>query len=578
MAVASTSGRGRLFSYAFAESWRTMSYRLRASPIYHFRYSARVPDRLLIAPTDLRTSDATVAADIYAGRFILSRTMVETGGASVFYVMPPNDEWGRALHSFSWLRHLRASDIALARDAARALITDWMRYSGRSRVAFEPEVIAKRISSWLAQSPMILDGCDYPFFRRFMRSLTRQVHELRRIAPLAPAGLPRLRTMVALSSAALSMVDRERFVKQAARWLDAELIRQVLPDGGHITRSPGAVLSLLTDLLPVRQAFTARGIQPSRTLIAAIDRMMPMLRFFRHGDGNFARFNGMGDTPSDLVATVLAYDDARGNPLANAPHSGYQRLTGGPSLVIVDTGPPPPIAVSAEAHAGCLSFEMSVGRQPMIINCGQPGPGARLRRLSRTTAAHSTATVNETSSCRFLTGPGLGDRLGEIIISGPTTVSVERGQQEGGSVVVARHDGYVERYGIMHERRLKLSATGDRLEGSDSFTTPSGKPIGRSGKDSFAIRFHLHPSVVASRREGGRVIELALPEGEVWGFEVASGEAVLEESVLLSEVRGAQQTSQIVVYGRPQNTPSTAWRFRRVGLRGRTRLPDQDES
>ena len=47
--------------------------------------------------------------------------------------------------------------------------------------------------------------------------------------------------------------------------------------------------------------------------------MMPMLRFFRHGDGNFALFNGMGPTQADLLTTILAYDDARGAPLANAP-------------------------------------------------------------------------------------------------------------------------------------------------------------------------------------------------------------------------------------------------------------------
>ena len=57
--------------------------------------------------------------------------------------------------------------------------------------------------------------------------------------------------------------------------------------------------------------------------------MMPMLRFFRHGDGSFALFNGMGPTPPDLLATILAYDDARGAPVANAPHSGYQRVEAG---------------------------------------------------------------------------------------------------------------------------------------------------------------------------------------------------------------------------------------------------------
>ena len=61
--------------------------------------------------------------------------------------------------------------------------------------------------------------------------------------------------------------------------------------------------------------FAARNLPPPAALNNAIDRMMPMLRFFRHGDGNFALFNGMGPTPVDLLATVLAYDDARGAPV-----------------------------------------------------------------------------------------------------------------------------------------------------------------------------------------------------------------------------------------------------------------------
>ena len=99
--------------------------------------------------------------------------------------------------------------------------------------------------------------------------------------------------MIALAAAALSMADQPRFLKQATRWLDLELVRQILPDGGHVSRNPGAILEILVDLLPLRQAFTARGMQPSRILLSAIDRMMPMLRFFRQGDGSFAHFNGM---------------------------------------------------------------------------------------------------------------------------------------------------------------------------------------------------------------------------------------------------------------------------------------------
>ena len=53
---------------------------------------------------------------------------------------------------------------------------------------------------------------------------------------------------------------------------------------------------------------------------------MPMLRFFRTGDGTLARFNGGGPTPTDALATVLAYDDVEGAPVRAATNSGYVRL------------------------------------------------------------------------------------------------------------------------------------------------------------------------------------------------------------------------------------------------------------
>ena len=41
-------------------------------------------DRLIIAPHDLRTADATRAAEIYAGRFVFAGKIVTCHGRSVF--------------------------------------------------------------------------------------------------------------------------------------------------------------------------------------------------------------------------------------------------------------------------------------------------------------------------------------------------------------------------------------------------------------------------------------------------------------------------------------------------------------
>ena len=573
MAIGSASRPGRQMRFAFGAAARALAFRLHGSVLYRWRYAGTMPERLLIAPIDLRTADPTVALDIYAGRWVFSGDGVDVTGFSVFDTMPPSEDWSRQLHAFGWLRHLRASDMALSRSNARSLVEEWIRFSRHhDRIAWDPEVVARRLIAWLAQTPLILDGADFNFYRRFMRSLTRQTRYLRRVAHDGAPGLPRLRIMIALASVALSMPDQPRFLKQASRWLDLELVAQVLPDGGHVSRNPGAILDALIDLLPLRQAFTARGIQPSRILISAIDRMMPMLRFFRQGDGSFTHFNGMGDTATDQLATVLAYDDTRGALPNNAPHSGYQRVDAAGTTVVVDSGRPPPTNYSVSAHAGCLSFELSVGRQRLIANCGIPRPGATsLRRLARTTAAHSTVTINDSSSCRFLTRGVIGEVIGEPIVAGPTRIDVERRTAAGATVLALRHNGYVERYRIVHERQLTLSDAGDRLEGVDRFVSPSGNPPNKGGKDTFAIRFHLHPNVRASIVDNSRAVLMELPDGESWEFETNGAEVAIEESIYLSDTRGNRATEQIVVYGRIQQTTNVAWHLHRTALGGSRR-------
>jgi uncharacterized heparinase superfamily protein len=310
-------------------------------------------------------------------------------------------------------------------------------------------------------------------------------------------------------------------------------------------------------------------MQPSRILVSAIDRMMPMLRFFRMSDGSFAHFNGMGDTATDQLAAVLAYDDVRATLPVNAPHSGYQRIEATGTVIVIDAGAPPPAEVSVAAHAGCLGFEMSVGRQRLIVNCGVPPSNAvSLRRLARTTAAHSTATLNDTSSCRFLSQGIVGELFGEAIVAGPTRIAIERRGVAGATVLALRHNGYADRFHIVHERQLSLSDAGDHLEGVDRFLTPGGT-VSRAGKDSFAIRFHLHPNVTATIPEDRRAVVMELPDGESWEFETDGLDVQIEESILLSDTRGNRPTEQIVIYGRVQQTPSVSWHLHRTALGGR---------
>jgi uncharacterized heparinase superfamily protein len=558
--------RVRLARFVAGHGWRRFIIKLTANPRYRWRFGLKVPERLLIAPQDLRTGDPTLASEFYSGRFVFAGKVVAADGRSPFEMPPPSREWQQELLGFGWLRHLRSAGTSIAQVNARALISDWIALQGSTHaVGWQPEIVARRVISWLTQAPLILDGADHVFYRSFLKSLTRQVRYLRRTMRDTRDGYPRLLVIIALTFAGLCIDGETRLLKAAARLLAKELNRQILPDGGHISRNPGVLIDLLVDLLPLRQSFEARSVPPPSALLNAIDRMMPMLRFFRHRDGAFAQFNGMGATPSDQLATVLAYDDARGAPVANAPHSGFQRMEAGEAVVIADTGTPPAMMLSHEAHAGTLSFEFSHGRNRIVVNCGIPGANRDAwRSAARATAAHSTVTVNEASSSRFLTGPTYSRLIGTPIVEGPGMVRASRGERDGAQLVRAAHDGYATRFGILHQRSWRLSPEGDRLDGEDVFFTPEGEAVPAEATDRFEIRFHLHPNVKASRRTDGSSVLLVLPGKENWLFSAPNMEVEVEESVFLSATDGPRRTSQIVIADEVRALPRVVWTFIRA--------------
>jgi uncharacterized heparinase superfamily protein len=524
------------------------------------------PVRLLIAPQDIRTADPTVAADIYAGYFIFDGKTINTHGRSPFGLEPPSAGWAEALSGFGWLRHLRAADTSLARVNARALVSDWIAQLGRVRQgpAWAPRVVVERLLSWLSQSPLILDGADGVFYRQFMRSIGRQAAFLQDALRSGLHGEARLFAAIALAEIGLCAEGFGRLRRQGTRVLIDEIGVQILADGGHVSRNPGILVDLLLDLLPLRQAFVAAGIATPPALLNAVDRMMPMVRTFRHGDGSLALFNGMSLTRHDALATILAHDDVSGAPLVNAPYSGYQRLESGPVVIIVDTGRPPPVAFAHQAHAGTLGFELSIGAQRVIVNCGAPvSGGAAVREAARATAAHSTLVLGASSSSLFASTTRFGRWLDGVLYAGPSHVPVRRSDIAGSTTIDTSHDGYLGRFGFVHRRQLTLIGD-DRLEGRDILFEPSD---GRARKalrpQAFTLRFHLHYALRVQMIKEGIATVLALPDGDLWLFEAGGLPIGIEESIFFAGSPGPRRIEQLVVRSTTDEGTTVNWSLSR---------------
>ncbi|WP_298428027.1 heparinase II/III family protein [Rhodoblastus sp.] len=521
----------------------------------------RQPERLLIAPQDIRTGDATIAEDIYGGYYAFGGKIVNAHGRSPFALAPPSMEWAKTLYGFGWLRHMRAADTALARANARSLVKEFIARStkGAPDPAWETDVVARRTLSWLSQSPMLLEGADYDEYRRFMRALTHGFWLLQRGADSAWPGGARLTAAIAMTCYALCVQGGGGHLQRSVRLLISQLEKHILPDGGSVDRNPQTLLEVLLDLLPLRQTFAARGQAPPPELLNAIDRIGPALRMFRHGDGSLALFNGMGVTAPDRIAIALAYEGTRGQAVSNARYSGYQRLEAGAALVLIDAGRPPPPNHSNLAYAGCLSFEFSLGAERIVINCGNPGPRrADAQASARTTAAHSTLSLDDASSCLFGFQTGLRRWFDGEILIGPQNVPAARESNATGMTVSASHDGYVRQFSLFHERRWFLRADGERLEGRDRLIPSTGA---RSMNADYAIRFHIHPSVTLTMAAERPAIVLETPGGANLTFEAGGLPLAIEESIFFAAPEGPRACEQIVVYGASTDIDEIDWSF-----------------
>jgi len=546
------STRTRLMSSAVSRAGRSAWRGLLRSRLLRWRYYGEPIDQLLLMPQDLRTGDPSFASEIYHGHFGLAGAVALLDTESPFAVPPPSVAWERELHGFGWLRHLAAARDEISREHARALVGDWVALHGEPRgLPWDPEINARRIISWLSHSGLFVEGADETFYDQVMRSLALQIRYLRSSYNDAPDGLPRLTALIALSFAGLCVDEKQPSALARPKVLAEELKRQVLTDGGHISRNPNSLIELLLDLLPLRQCFIARDQNPPVELLSAVERMMPMLRFFRLGHEGFARFNGMGPTPMESLAALIVHDETHGKPVMHADKSGYCRLQSGRSVVIADVGRPPPGALGGEAHAGCLSFEMHSGSYPLIVNCGVTSREEwEWRMVARATAAHSTLVVGDTSSSQFVGGLSPAEGGESATLSGPVNVQAELTNQEGEAELRASHDGYYSRYGMTHIRRLRLSATGDLLSGTDQLIAPHGlKGAARENSGEFAIRFHLHPLARAELSQDRRTALISLPDRDGWTLTLKEGLLTLEESVFLADVKGPRRTSQIVIHG-----------------------------
>ncbi|MFS4438278.1 heparinase II/III family protein [Paracoccaceae bacterium GXU_MW_L88] len=472
-------------------------------PVYPLRwFLARFGAGAALDDLPALAGDPEEGARLAGGDIVLPSGDVDAApGTTIFDVAPRGAADVEAIHSHAWLPALAAHDPA----KAAAWLGHWMR--GVSKEALGAAVTAQRLAIWLAPPPELRAALSSNEAKAFDRLRTRQLRYLAKID--APTPLSAFQAQCTLWAAAIQRGHTTR-----PGTFDAAL-GALFPQGELTTRQPADLVRMLDALRLPRAALTAQNQPADEVLEITVHRLVPMIRALRMGDGRMARFHGMG-LPAARVDRALVAARFRGDALPQRV-SGFHRISGGRTKIVADAGPTPP-----EGHHSGLAFELSVGRRPLVVNCGEghgPGWQAALRRP----AAHS--------------GPELPDRAFE-------GAETHHHDTHGGSWLTMVQDPI--------RRALFVTHDGALVWGEDHVL-----------REVQRLRFHLHPDVTATQDD--TAINLTLGSGEIWHFGLHGGTARLETSVYLSAGH-SRETRQIVVIPNDIGYGSgIEWSFSREG-------------
>lgn len=449
---------------------------------------------------------------------------------------------------FLWLADLQASHLETAARIARDITEEWIAHHGQWKAdIWRLDIVAERLCNWMTAADFLLEGANPRFVASFSEAIAQQANHIIvaiHLEKQPPYGFSMQKALIYIG---VSLAGHDYALKHGLKLLQEATSREILADGGHFLRNPHAHMKALKTLIEIREALDGSRTGPPVWLQGFIDQMTPVLRTFLLGDGKLVAFNGAQLAEPKEIEAILNTSNIRARAVTNAPHSGFQRISARRTTVVMDTGVADQDANPAKESAGTFSFEMSVGKQRVIVNCGTPDYDNRaLSTALRGTPAHSTLCIGHTNSSEINKDGGPGLRLAR-------RVHEVRREVDKNALVEATHDGYFSTYGLSHKRALYLSADGDELRGEDSV-------IG-DGAEDVIIRFHLHPLVQASLVEAGDSILLKFGKTSGWRFKTSHSEIHLAQSVHFDNtIRRQCQQIELRLH-HPGDTSIIKWRF-----------------
>tara|TARA_B100000029_G_scaffold318544_1_gene311064 strand:+ start:868 stop:2523 length:1656 start_codon:yes stop_codon:yes gene_type:complete len=522
------------------------------SNFYNKKLITFIPDRLFYNPsTYLSASLTTIGNEFYK--------ISDTSPELLWKTLPKDKLKFENLHNFLWLTKLdRKNSKGIAQNIIKSWIKIFFNYDPNT---WDMEITAKRFIAWSSNTDLTLENAEKKYKEEFFLSLVKQSNFLLKNLQSLFYGPSKIICCAAIILSGMIFKSNDSNYKIGIKELEKVIKNYFDEKGFPKSRNPEEVFISIKYLILIREWFNEAQKPIPDFLDEIIHKCGNCYAILSCTNKQFPLFNGATEInykSYDLFLKNLKYKFvSKSHEIGDLIKIKKKKFE-----FFIDCGNPPPSNFSKYYQAGCLAFELISNKQKIICNSGYGKYlSQKLNSLSRSTAAHSTLYINDTSSCSFQKNKSIIKIYGNSLVEKLKIIKKEYTEDKNFYSIAASHNGYENKFGYVHTRLIKISKNEDIIFGKDELK----KTKNYSNFLSYNVRFHIYPNTKIVKTKAGNSVLISLFNGEGWLLKSETNEFNIEKNIFLGNKNKIINNESVSISGSIEaELISIKWKIERV--------------
>jgi len=487
---------------------------------YNKKLITFIPDRFFYNPSTYLTASLTSASyDFYK--------ITDTSPDLLWKTNIKDKLKFENLHSFLWLTRLdRKNSKIITKDIIKSWINFFFNYEPNT---WSMEITARRIIAWSSNTDITLENSDQKYRSDFFTSLVKQSNFLSKNLNILSHEPSKIICCAAIILSGIIFKENDSNYNIGVKELEKIIKNYFDKDGFPKSRNPEEVFICIKYLILIREWFKEAQKPIPDFLNSIINKCGNCYSMLSCTNNQFPLFNGATEI------NYKDYDSFLKNLKYKFTNKHYEiaeifKIKKKKFEFFIDCGNPPSDNHARNYQAGCLSFELISNKQKVICNSGYGKYlSQKLSSLSRSTAAHSTLYINDTSSCIFQKNRFVNQIYGDTLVQKLKIMKKNYTEDKNFYSISASHNGYEKKFGYIHARTIKISKNTDKIYGNDTLekTKSYNRPL------LYFIRFHIYPDTKIVKTKAGNSVLISLSNKEGWLLQSKTNDFRIEKNIFL---------------------------------------------